>query len=97
MGIKLFELYTCNISFSVLHSEMEVLLWTSLCMKDMKILMIRFETDWSDLLDMTKSSMGYQAFASEIDIFPILHDNQLAKEIKIRSFIYFFYRSNMVR
>lgn len=56
--------------------------------------MIHFKTDWSDLLDMTTSPMDYQAFASEIDIFPILPDNQLAKEIKKRSFFsidFFFY------
>lgn len=33
--------------------EMEGLLWTASCMRDRRIISIRFETDWSDLVDMT--------------------------------------------
>ncbi|KAF3537489.1 hypothetical protein F2Q69_00018556 [Brassica cretica] len=39
-----------------LHDEMECLLWTASCMRDTRITSIRFETDWSDLVDMTTNS-----------------------------------------
>lgn len=58
-----------------LHAEIERLLWTAICMKDMKISSIVFETDCLDLADMTTSPMDWSVFASEINRFWSLHNN----------------------
>ena len=50
-------LRACDTNLSVLHVEIEGLFWTSSCMKHMNIILIRFETDYSGLVDMTINPM----------------------------------------
>ncbi|RID53270.1 hypothetical protein BRARA_G00679 [Brassica rapa] len=44
-------------------------------MRDMRIASIRFETDCSDLVDMTTNPMDWPTFATEIEVFQRLHEN----------------------
>ena len=74
MGSELFGLRVCNRKLSALHAEMEGLLWTTSCMRDMSILSIRFETDCSDLVDMTTNSMEWPTFAVEMEELQKLHE-----------------------
>ncbi|KAF8088641.1 hypothetical protein N665_0532s0005 [Sinapis alba] len=48
---------------------MEGLIWVFSCMKDRRITSIRFETDCSDLVDMTMNPADWPAFATEIEAF----------------------------
>nr|VDD50060.1 unnamed protein product [Brassica oleracea] len=48
---------------------MEGLLWATSCMRDMRITSIRFETDCSDLVDMSTNPMDWPTFATEIEVF----------------------------
>ncbi|WZZ59993.1 hypothetical protein YC2023_060100 [Brassica napus] len=57
MGIGSSGLRACDKRLSVLHTEMESLLWTVSCMRDKRISLICFETDWSDLVDITTNPM----------------------------------------
>nr|VDD60981.1 unnamed protein product [Brassica oleracea] len=75
MGSEFFGLQTCNRSFSALHAEMEGLLWTVSCMRDMRITSIRFETDCSDLVDMTTNPVDWPTFATEIEVFQRLQED----------------------
>lgn len=47
-------------NLSVVHDEMEGLLWITSYMRDMKITLIQFETDYSDLVDITSNPMDWQ-------------------------------------
>lgn len=58
-------------------------------MRAIGISSIRFETDYSDLLDMTKSLMGYPSFASEIDALQSLHD-----DFEIMNLVYILWSKN---
>ena len=49
------------------------LLWATSCMRDMRITSIRFETDCSDLVDMTTNPVDLPTFATEIEVFQRLH------------------------
>ena len=87
-----------------MHAEMEGLLWAASCMRDRKITSVRFETDCSDLVEMTTNPMDWPAFATEIEALqrlqedfkdvsiPHIHGaewaNTLAKDARTRS--YFF-------
>ena len=58
---------------------MESLLWAVSYMRDMRIILIRFETDWfetdcSDKIDMIANLMDWLAFLLEIDVFQILDE-----------------------
>ena len=74
MGYVYFGLRACNMSLSTLHAEMEGLLWTGSCMKDMRITSIRFETDCSDLVDMTTNPEDWPTFATGIEVVQRLHE-----------------------
>lgn len=43
-------------------------------MRDMRIPSICFETDYSDLVDMTVNPMDWPAFASKINVLRTLHE-----------------------
>ncbi|RID65048.1 hypothetical protein BRARA_D00270 [Brassica rapa] len=75
MGSEYCGLRACNRSLSALHAEMEGLLWAASCMRDRGITSIRFETDCSDLVDMTTNPMDWPAFATEIEVFQRLQEN----------------------
>ena len=75
MSLEYFGLRTYNISFSSLHAEIKELLWTASCMKNRRITSVRFETDCSDLVDMTTNPMDWLAFVTEIDVSQRLQDD----------------------
>ena len=75
MSSEYFGLRACNRSLSALYAEMESLLWTTSCMRDMTITSIRFETDCSDLVDMTTNPVEWPTFAIEIEVFQRLHED----------------------
>ena len=62
MGFGSFGLCVCYRSLSVLHAAMEGLLCAASCIRDMRIPSIRFESDCSDLLDMTTGPMDWLSF-----------------------------------
>ena len=43
--------------------------------RDMRITSIRFETNCSDLVDMTTNPVDWPTFATEIEVFQRLHDD----------------------
>ncbi|XP_013639278.1 PREDICTED: uncharacterized protein LOC106344443 [Brassica oleracea var. oleracea] len=57
MGLEYFGLRACNMSLSALHAEIERLLWAASCMREKMITSVWFETDCSDLVDMTTNPM----------------------------------------
>ena len=73
MDSEYFRLRVCSRSLSALHAEMENLLWTTSCMRD--ITSIRFETDCSDLVDMTTNPMDWPTFATEIEMYQRLQED----------------------
>ena len=75
MGSEYFGLRVCHRSLSALHTEMEGLLWAASCMRSRRITSIRFETDCSDLVDMTENPMDWPAFTAEIEAFQRLHED----------------------
>lgn len=54
---------------TLIRAEMEILFWTTSCMKDMRITSIHFETDYSDLVDITTNPMDWPTVAMEIVTF----------------------------
>lgn len=50
---------------------MEGLLYAATCVRNMQIPMIRIETDYSYLVDMTTNPVDWPIFTSEIDVFHI--------------------------
>ena len=64
MGSEYFGLQTCIRSLSALHAEMEGLLIEASYMRDTRITTIRFETDYSDLVDMTTNPVDWPIFAT---------------------------------
>lgn len=54
---------------------MESLLWAASCMRNIRITSIRFETDCSDLVDMTENPMDWPKFTAEIEAFQRLHED----------------------
>ena len=64
-----------KLAFTALHAEMEGLLWAAACMRERRITSVRFETDCSDLVDMTTNPMDWPAFATEIEEFQWLQDD----------------------
>lgn len=68
MGAEYFGDYGCAVR-SFLHDEIEGLLWRASCMRDRKIISIRFETDWSYLVDMTINSEDWPTSTAEIEVF----------------------------
>nr|VDD62188.1 unnamed protein product [Brassica oleracea] len=44
-------------------------------MRDMRITSIRFETDCSDLVDMTTNPMDWPTFAKEIEMYQRLQED----------------------
>ena len=75
MGSEYFGLRVCNKSLSAFHAEMECLLWAASCIRDIRTTSIRFETDCSDLVDMTTNPMDWPAFAAGIEEFQRLQDD----------------------
>ncbi|XP_018463807.1 uncharacterized protein LOC108834986 [Raphanus sativus] len=63
------------VSLSALHAEMDGLLWAISCMRERRFTSIRFETDCSDLVDMTTNPEEWPTFATEIDMFHRLQDS----------------------
>ena len=43
--------------------------------RDMRITSIRFETNCSDLVDMTTNPVDWPTFATEIEVFQRLHED----------------------
>ena len=58
----------CVRTLSALHDEMEGLLWAASCMRDMRITSIWFNTDCSDLVEMTTNPEDWPTFATEIEL-----------------------------
>ena len=58
-----------------MHAEIQGLLWAVSCMRDKRITSIRFETDCSNLVDMTTNPMDWPAFTLEIEVFQRLQDD----------------------
>ncbi|WZZ17146.1 hypothetical protein YC2023_110235 [Brassica napus] len=54
---------------------MEGLLWAISCMRTMRMPSIRFETDCSDLVDMTTNPVEWPTFAIEIEMFRRLQED----------------------
>ena len=75
MSLKYFGLRAYNRGLSALHAEMEGLLGVASCMRDKRITSVRFEMDFSYLVDMTTNPMDWPAFATEIEEFQRLHDD----------------------
>ena len=75
MGSEYFGLRVCSRSLSALHAEMEGLLWANSCMRDMRITSIRFETDFSDLVDMTTNPVDWPTSATKIEVFQRLQED----------------------
>ena len=65
IGFEYFGIHACSRSLSALNPEIESLLWAASCMRDMRITSIRFETDCSDLIDMTRNP----TFTTKIKMF----------------------------
>ncbi|XP_013608309.1 PREDICTED: uncharacterized protein LOC106315086 [Brassica oleracea var. oleracea] len=74
LGSEFFGLRACNRSLLDLHDEMEGLLWAVSCMREMRIYSIRFETECSDLVDMTMNPMEWSTFATEIEMLQRLQE-----------------------
>lgn len=74
-GSEYFGLQTCTRRLSAVHVKMEGLIWAALCMRNMRITSIRFETDCLDLVDMTTNLTDWPSFATEIEMFQTLHEN----------------------
>ena len=70
-----FGLRACGRSLSALHADMEGLLRATSCMRDMRTTSICFETDCSDLVDMTTNPMDWPTFATEIEILQRLQED----------------------
>lgn len=75
MGSGFFGLRACHRSLSSLHAEMEGLLWAASCMRDRRITSVRFETDCSDLVEMTTNPMDWPAFTTEIEALQRLQED----------------------
>ncbi|XP_056847372.1 uncharacterized protein LOC130498048 [Raphanus sativus] len=75
IGNEMFGLRACTRSLSALHAEMDGLLWAISCMQERRFTSIRFETDCSDLVDMTTNPEEWPSFATELDMFHRLQDN----------------------
>ena len=75
LGSEHFGVRACNRSLSALHAEMEGLLWAISCMRTMRMPSIRFETDCSDLVDMTTNPVEWPTFAIEIEMFRRLQED----------------------
>ena len=75
LGYEHFGLRACNRSLSALLAEMEGLLWAISCMRVMRLPSIRFETDCSDLVDMTTNPVEWPSFATEIEMFQRLQED----------------------
>nr|VDD54783.1 unnamed protein product [Brassica oleracea] len=54
---------------------MEGLLWAASCMRDRRITSVRFETDCSDLVEMTTNPMDWPAFTTEIEALQRLQED----------------------
>lgn len=74
MGAEYFGDYGRAVG-TFLHDEIEGLLWTASCMRDRKIISIRFETDWSDLVDMTINPEDWPTSTTEIEVFQRLQED----------------------
>ncbi|XP_048591405.1 equilibrative nucleotide transporter 3-like [Brassica napus] len=75
LGSEHFGLRACNRSLSALHAEMDGLLWAVSCMREMRISSIRFETDCSDLVDMTMNPMEWPTSTTEIEMLQRLQED----------------------
>jgi len=75
MASEYFRLRVCHMSLSALHAEMEGLLWASSCMRYRRITSVQFETDCSDLVEMTTNPMDWPVFATEIEAFQKLQED----------------------
>ena len=51
-----------------LHAEMKSLLWETSCIRDKRITLNCFETDCSNLVDMTTNLMYWPSLATEIEV-----------------------------
>lgn len=58
-----------------MYAEMEGLPRAASCMRDMNIILIRFDTDCSDLVDITINLSDWPSFATKIEVFQRLHKN----------------------
>ena len=74
MGYVYFGLQAYIRSLSALHAEMEGLLWTTSCMRDMRITSVRFESDYSDLVDMTINPVDWPMMSCIFPLsYPFIH------------------------
>ncbi|ESQ34668.1 hypothetical protein EUTSA_v10009844mg [Eutrema salsugineum] len=70
-----FGLQGCRRSLSVLHAELESLLWAMSCIKDRLTLSVHFQTDCLDLVNMSESPSDWPSFLSELEVFRNLRES----------------------
>ena len=68
-------------SFSPLHSEIEALIWTMKCMKNLRQFQVTFATDCSQLVKMVSESEKRPAYKSYLEDIKILKTSFLSSEI----------------
>ena len=59
-------------SLSLLHAEMEALLWAIICMKNLRQSQVTFATDCSQLVKIVSELEEWPAFADYLDDYKIL-------------------------
>ncbi|XP_024004085.1 uncharacterized protein LOC112081555 [Eutrema salsugineum] len=72
---ELFGQQGCRRSLSVLHAEMDCLLWAMAALSQRHIRAVLFLTDCSDLVSMTDSPADWPSFTSELENLRILREN----------------------
>ncbi|KAF3508588.1 hypothetical protein F2Q69_00002882 [Brassica cretica] len=101
MDYEYFGLRTCIRNLLDLHVEIEGLLWAASYIRDRRITSIRFETNCSDLVDMTTNPVNWRLRENFEDVnlahIPRTRNGQedaLTKETRIIGYIFFSYKSD---
>ncbi|KAF8115526.1 hypothetical protein N665_0026s0069 [Sinapis alba] len=77
IGAERFGLQGCRKSLSALHAEMEGLIWTMSCLRELHCTTVHMEMDSSDMVDMIANPSDWPAIASELVSFRLLQDGFL--------------------
>lgn len=75
MGRNTFGLKGCRISISALYADLDGFLWAMACLREMRLLSVRIETDCASLIKMTEIPLDWPAFNSELAYFCNLRNN----------------------